>query len=79
MTSAKPARVSDEGAQIVAWLRDDAIKQRSDLRGLHARKMLTTAQTIEWEAQIELKAALADAIERGDHIPCPARSVGEIA
>lgn len=69
MTSAKPARVSDEGALIVAWLRNDAAEQFSDLRGLHARKMLTRAQTIEWETQIATKASLANAIERGDHIP----------
>lgn len=54
---------------IVAWLRDDAGKTRQDLRRMHASRQRTPAQTAEWESMIMLKSGIADAIERGDHMP----------
>lgn len=57
-----------ERARVVAWLRDDAGKTRADLSRLHARQNLTIAQTAEWEHLIWVKAGVADAIERGDHL-----------
>lgn len=51
---------------IVAWLRDDAGKTRQDLTRMHRHRLLTMAQTAEWESMIELKSGIADAIERGD-------------
>lgn len=54
---------------IVAWLREDAGKTRQDLSRMHARHQLNMAQTAEWESIITLKSGIADAIERGDHLP----------
>ena len=62
---------------IVAWLRDDAGKTRQDLRRMHASRQRTPAQTAEWESMIMLKSGIADAIERGDHMP--ASVAGEVA
>ena len=56
-------------AAIVAWLRDGAGKTRDDLARLHAGKMLTRLQTAEWELLISIKAGIASAISRGDHLP----------
>lgn len=57
-----------ERARLVAWLREDVGKTRTDLSRLHARQKLTIAQTAEWEMLIGLKAGIADAIERGHHL-----------
>ena len=62
------SRGVDERAQIIAWLRDDAGKTRDDLRRLPAARKLTRGQTAEWEALIAMKAGIAEAIERGDHL-----------
>jgi hypothetical protein len=57
-----------ERLMIVAWLRDDTGETAKDLRRLHANKRLSSQMTREWEHLIALKAGIADAIERGDHL-----------
>lgn len=58
-------------AAIVAWLRHDALLTRADLTRLNLDRKLTAAMNAEWESSIALKAAIASAIERGDHMKPP--------
>lgn len=55
-------------ARVVAWLREEAGKDITDLHRLHQRKQLTPSTTAQWEIMIILKGGIADAIERGEHI-----------
>lgn len=55
-------------ARVVAWLREEAGKDTTDLHRLHQRKQLTPSTTSQWETMIILKGGIADAIERGEHI-----------
>ena len=65
----QPAAPHPTDAQrIVEWLREDAARTAGDLRRLHADKRLTPSQTVQWENMIQLKAGIATAIERGEHL-----------
>lgn len=56
-----------ERERIAAWLYEDAEKTRDDLSRMHRAKLLTPAQTAEWEMLIGLKVGIADAISRNEH------------
>ena len=52
------------------WLRDDAYRIEGEARRILGKVFMPTqADSDEWRFLISMKHGLADAIERGDHLP----------
>ena len=63
---AELAEAREVPGRIVEWLREEAGKDASDRRRLHAEKKMTPLMTEGWDTLIQTKTGIATAIEARD-------------